>query len=76
MLLRIASGVGLLALGYHVGREKGRAESLQRDLDLDPRPDEPGVYPKSGSPGTDHAATQEPPETRRYHRDQARQRTR
>jgi hypothetical protein len=69
MLLRIAFGVGLLALGYYVGREQGRAESLRRDLDLGPRPDEPGVSPTSGSPGTDRAATEDPLETRRYHHD-------
>jgi hypothetical protein len=33
MLLRIAFGVGLLALGYFVGREMGRNESLRRELD-------------------------------------------
>lgn len=33
MLLRVAFGVGLLALGYYVGREMGRNESLRRDLE-------------------------------------------
>jgi hypothetical protein len=33
MLVRVAFGVGLLALGYFVGREVGRNESLRRSLD-------------------------------------------
>ena len=35
MLLRVAFGVGLLALGYYVGREMGRNESLRRELEGD-----------------------------------------
>lgn len=33
MLLRVAFGVGLLALGYYVGREMGRNDSLRRELE-------------------------------------------
>ncbi len=33
MLVRVAFGVGLVALGYFVGREVGRNESLRRELD-------------------------------------------
>ncbi len=42
MLLRVAFGVGLLALGYYVGREMGRTESLRRELGQDQGPDDPG----------------------------------
>jgi hypothetical protein len=33
MIVRIALGIGLLALGYYLGRGVGRSESLRRDLD-------------------------------------------
>jgi hypothetical protein len=33
MLVRIAIGVGLLTLGYFVGREVGRTESLREELE-------------------------------------------
>ncbi|MBS1202106.1 MAG: hypothetical protein H6R22_615 [Chromatiaceae bacterium] len=36
MLVRIAFGVGLVALGYFVGREVGRNEPLRRALDQEP----------------------------------------
>ena len=54
MLLRIAFGVGLLALGYFVGREMGRTESLRRDLEQE-REDgdqEPGAaaHPSASEP--------------------------
>jgi hypothetical protein len=32
MLVRVVFGVGLLALGYYVGREIGRNESLRETL--------------------------------------------
>lgn len=35
MFVRLAFGVGLLALGYFVGREMGRNESLRRELERD-----------------------------------------
>jgi hypothetical protein len=33
MLVRIALGIGLLALGYYLGRGVGRSETLRHDLD-------------------------------------------
>lgn len=33
MLVRVAFGVGMVALGYFVGREVGRHESLRRSLE-------------------------------------------
>jgi hypothetical protein len=42
MFARLVFGVGLLALGYYVGREIGRNESLREELDLAKgRPAEP-----------------------------------
>ncbi|MEJ2552993.1 MAG: hypothetical protein P8164_07660 [Gammaproteobacteria bacterium] len=32
MLFRVVISVGLLALGYYVGREIGRGESIRKDL--------------------------------------------
>ncbi|MFY9974111.1 MAG: hypothetical protein WAK53_07645 [Chromatiaceae bacterium] len=64
MLLRIAFGVGLLALGYFVGREMGRNESLRRELeqereDSDQAPDA-AVHPSaSESRGTATSASGE-----------------
>jgi hypothetical protein len=40
MFVRLAFGVGLLALGYFVGREMGRNESLRRELERERAPDE------------------------------------
>lgn len=64
MFLRLAFGVGLLALGYYVGREMGRVESLRRELDGDPepleaesveRPPEAPRRPATGGQGGGHA---------------------
>lgn len=38
MLVRIAFGLGLAALGYYVGREIGRGESVRDQLARDDRP--------------------------------------
>lgn len=43
--MRIALGVGLLALGYYVGRGVGRSESMRRDLDAAER--ETAAHPGS-----------------------------
>lgn len=43
MFFRIALGAGLLALGYFVGREMGRAESENRQAGQEPRSHEPGA---------------------------------
>jgi hypothetical protein len=32
MLLRLITGVGLLALGYYVGKQVGRTESIREEL--------------------------------------------
>ena len=64
MFLRLAFGVGLLALGYYVGREMGRAESLRRELEEDhepleaesaERPAESPRRPATGAHGGGHA---------------------
>jgi hypothetical protein len=64
MLLRIAFGVGLLALGYFVGKEMGRNESLRRELeqereDGDQPPDAAAHPSASESRGTPTAAAGE-----------------
>ncbi|MFN2121611.1 MAG: hypothetical protein ACK2T0_14585 [Anaerolineales bacterium] len=64
MLLRIAFGVGLLALGYFVGREMGRNESLRRELeqereDGDQAPDSVAHPSASESRGTPTSASGE-----------------
>lgn len=64
MLLRIAFGVGLLALGYFVGREMGRNESLRRELeqergDGDQEPDGAAHSSASESRGTAASASGE-----------------
>ncbi len=33
MIIRVLLGAGLLALGYYVGREVGRAEPIRKQLD-------------------------------------------
>lgn len=38
MILRILAGVGLVALGYYVGREIGRTESVREELRKVPPP--------------------------------------
>jgi hypothetical protein len=63
MLLRIAFGVGLLALGYYVGREMGRAESLRRELDRDGGLDDPGPERAPRSDGEPGRPTVDPSET-------------
>ena len=50
MFLRLAFGVGLLALGYYVGREMGRAESLRRELEQDHESEEPASEDPSVAP--------------------------
>jgi hypothetical protein len=61
MLFRIAFGVGLLALGYFVGREMGRNESLRRELEQEPEPGdlEPDVAnrPSASEPSGEAPAT-------------------
>ena len=64
MLLRIAFGVGLLALGYFVGKEMGRNESLRRELeqereDGDQAPDAVADPSGSESRGTTTSASAE-----------------
>jgi len=69
MLLRVAFGVGLLALGYFVGREMGRNESLRKELERerelnDSGPDgpaEPDVPETGDSARTLSAETRESP---------------
>lgn len=60
MLLRVAFGVGLLALGYFVGREMGRNESLRRELERDTSADGPGPEDEPCSPGGDGDAAADP----------------
>jgi hypothetical protein len=64
MLLRIAFGVGLLALGYFVGKEMGRNESLRRELEQernggDQEPDAVADPTASASHGTTTSASAE-----------------
>jgi hypothetical protein len=53
LLLRVLVGAGLLALGYYVGREVGRVESIRQDLEgrKPPAPGEPETR-DAGSQGT------------------------
>lgn len=53
MLLRVAFGVGLLALGYYVGREMGRNESLRRELERDQGPGDLGPDEGPAPPATE-----------------------
>ena len=58
MLFRVFVSMGLLALGYYVGREIGRGEPIRRDLealrDQDTRNTKPPVS-QAHTPPTDHS---------------------
>ena len=63
MLLRVAFAVGLLALGYYVGREMGRTESLRRELDRDPGPDDLGADEGPAPPAAERQGSTAPIKT-------------
>jgi hypothetical protein len=61
MLVRVAFGVGLLALGYFVGREIGRNESLRHTLDQGDPPEDPAP---GKARGPEAAAESEGPDSK------------
>ena len=63
MLLRVAFGVGLLALGYYVGREMGRNESLRRELEGDQGRGDLGPEAGPAPPAAEGQPTADPIET-------------
>jgi hypothetical protein len=52
MIVRLFIGVGLLALGYFVGKEVGRTESLRAELERRRRAEKGAA---SGAPSPDSA---------------------
>ena len=51
MIFRLLAGVGLLALGYYVGREVGRAEPIREELrkTREEKPSEETASPRAPS---------------------------